>query len=117
MMIGALCQGRQLLQLHPGFRDIFWDSVWALADRLDVRQAANAAAFADERGQLAIINANIGLDLGCPLALGLRNYIVMTVVGEIAWEQKPYPSYNEVLADEIVRAAGGWPQDDPPHHP
>jgi hypothetical protein len=82
-----------------------------------VSQAANAAAFAADQGRLAIVNANIGLDLGCPLALGLRNYIMMTVVGEIVWEEKNYPSYNEVLTDELTREAGAWPSDDPPQHP
>jgi hypothetical protein len=82
-----------------------------------VSQAANVGAFADERGRLAIINANIGLYLGCLLTLGIRNYVIMTVVREIVWEQKPYPSYDEVLTDESTRAAGGGPQDDPPHYP
>jgi hypothetical protein len=76
-----------------------------------------AVAFSDSQGRLAILNGNINSNLGRPLALGLRNFIIMTVTGEIIWEEKNYQSYAAVLNDETVRAAGLWPDDDPPCHP
>jgi len=78
---------------------------------------ATAVAFSDSQGRLAILNGNSGEDLGRPLALGLRNFIMMTVIGEIIWEEKNYQTYAAVLDDETVRAAGLWPDDDPPCHP
>jgi hypothetical protein len=82
-----------------------------------VSQRANVAAFVDQRGRLGIVHANIGVNLGRPLALGLRNYVIKTVVGEIVWEQKNYSDYESVLDDEIVVAAGEWPDVDAPEHP
>jgi len=78
---------------------------------------ASAVAFSDSQGRLAILNGNIGENLGCPLAMGLRNYIIMTVIGEIMWEEKNYPTYNAVLSDAMVKAAGLWSYDNPPCHP
>ena len=80
-------------------------------------QKANVGAFSNGRGRISVINANIGLYLGCPLAVGLRNYVLMAVTAEIVWEQKHFQSYNEALEDGTVRAAGGWPKLEPPRHP
>lgn len=77
----------------------------------------SAVAFSDGLGRLAILNGNAGENLGCPLAMGLRNFIIMTVIGEVMWEEKNYSTYDAVLNDAMVRAAGLWPYDNPPHHP
>jgi hypothetical protein len=80
-------------------------------------QNATAVAFSDSQGRLAILNGNIGQNLGCPLALGLRNFIIMAVIGEMIWEEKNYQTYQAVLEDEVVRTAGLWPHDNQPYHP
>jgi hypothetical protein len=78
---------------------------------------AAAVAFSDSQGRLAILNGNIDPNLGRPLALGLRNFMIMTVIAEIVWEEKNYQSYKAVLDDETVRAAGLWPDHEAPSHP
>jgi hypothetical protein len=88
-------------------------SLWPI----NLSQNATAFAFSDSQGRLAILNGNIGQDLGCPLALGLRNFIIMTAIAEIIWEEKNYQTYDAVLHDPAVRAAGLWPHDNPPCHP
>jgi hypothetical protein len=84
---------------------------------INLSQNASAVAFSDSQGRLAILNGNIGENLGCPLAMGLRNFMIMTVIGEIIWEEKNYQTYADVLDDVMVRAAGLWPYDNPPCHP
>ncbi|MBI1926573.1 hypothetical protein HYR99_20310 [Candidatus Poribacteria bacterium] len=79
-------------------------------------QKATAIAFVDDWGRLAVIEGNIGSTLGRPLAVGLRNYIVMIVVAEIQFEEKDYQSYEQVLRDPLVKQAGKWPADNPPSH-
>jgi hypothetical protein len=82
-----------------------------------VSQKANIAAFTDQRGRVGVINVGIGANLGSPLASSVRNFVVMTVVGEAVWEEKNYRTYDEVLLDEAVGAAGAWWSTDRPEHP
>jgi hypothetical protein len=82
-----------------------------------VSQKSNVAAFVDHRQRLGIIGVNIGVNLGRPLAVGLRAYVILTVVAEMVWEQENYATYDRVLDDERVRTAGEWDPSDPPRHP
>jgi len=96
------------------------DSALAVAPPLwpiNLSSNASVTAFADGQGNLVILNGNIGENLGCPLAMGLRNYIIMVVIGEIIWEGNNYQTYDAVLNDVMVRVAGRWPYDNPPSHP
>lgn len=83
---------------------------------VSLSKEATVLAFSDDMGRLAIMGGNIGAGLGHPLAVGLRNYIVMMVVADIRWDERNYPSYEHVLRDSIVRQAGKWPEDSPPRH-
>ena len=83
---------------------------------VSVSKEATIVVFEDALGRLAVIEGNIGSTLGRPLALGLRNYIIMTVVADIRWDERNYESYQKVLQDPIVSKAGKWPEKNPPSH-
>lgn len=113
-------QTRENLLSRGKFASADIESALAVAPPLwpiNLSPNASAVAFSDGLGRLAILNSNAGENLGCPLAMGLRNFIIMTVIGEIMWEEKNYSTYDAVLNDAMVRAAGLWPYDNPPHHP
>jgi len=113
-------QTRENLLSRGGLASADIESALAVAPPLwpiNLSPNASAIAFADGLGRLVILNGNIGENMGGPLAMGLRNFIIMTVIGEIVWEEKNYQTYDAVSGDAMVRAAGLWPYDNPPHHP
>lgn len=73
-------------------------------------------AFTDAQKRLAIIDGNIGPNLGRPMAIGMRNYLIMLVVADILWCDKGYQTFTESSNDPLSREAGCWPADDPPQH-
>lgn len=83
---------------------------------VNLSHKATAIAFQDSQQRLVVFEGNIGPNLGRPMAIGLRNYLVQQVVVEIVWCDEDYKTYAETLDDPLVREAGGWPKENCPTH-
>ena len=78
-----------------------------------------ALSFSDSTGRLCVVEGAIhgGHGFGTPFSIGLRNFLVMSVIADLFWfETEDEISYKESLLHPMILSIGEWPTDESPVH-